>query len=230
MSATGADTLWIIDPSMETPEDQGVALIAGLWQGATRLFRPALAPGHGPDSSTGYAMAGAVIMGSAASPHAAHPWLVDLSEWLRPVVRGAHVVPVFGICFGHQLIAHLAGAEVGFLHPDRLKRLGIEEMHQHTASRLMESGLSSVFASHREVVTTVPSGYRSLATRAGVSNDAFEHEHLPVFSVQYHPEAAGDFAARAGLCEADLAPEVRPQGDAILSAFMRICRESSAGR
>ena len=219
-----AGALWIIDPSMETAETQGVEMIARLWGGDTRLFRPALCPGEGPDSGTTGERAGIVLMGSAASPHADHRWLKDLSDFLRPLILGTSPAPLFGICFGHQLMACIAGGEVGYLHVDRRKRLGIEETFHSSESRLVPSGKASVLVSHREIVTRPPADFVTVACRDGVSHDALEHPALPLFSVQYHPEAGGDFAAHAALTEADLAEGVRPHGDALLMAFMRVCR------
>ena len=51
-----------------------------------------------------------VITGSAACVGDDLVWLEELSSFLR-VAIGARV-PCFGVCFGHQLLAHLCGGRV----------------------------------------------------------------------------------------------------------------------
>lgn len=62
--------------------------------------------------------AGVVISGSHAMVTDHAPWMQDLQSWLRPVCDAG--VPVLGICFGHQILAHLLGGEVG-PHPAGLE-------------------------------------------------------------------------------------------------------------
>lgn len=225
----GTPSLWVIDPSVRHPESQGVAEVLGDWSGTHRLFRPALHRGDGPDPGAGYDVSGIVVMGSAASVHDVDlPWLVGLSDWLRPVVAGQVRVPLFGICFGHQLIAHLAGGQVGFLDDGgREKLLGV----QHTRldrSRLLpdRSGLD-VVVSHREEVKRLPEGYRIVASREAVPVDGIEHVDRPVFGFQFHPEARDEFARHAGIDSASITDEVRRGSRALLAAF-RECVARSA--
>ena len=191
--------LWVIDPSLQTPESQGVRQGLAGWSGESRVFQPALT-GDGPRPGDGYGCDAVVLLGSAASVYDQHPWLLELSEWLRPIVRGEERIPLLGICFGHQLLAHLAGAEVGFLREDKSKRLGIET--SVWSSNRLGAGVHGdrrVIVSHREVVTTVPDHYKVFASRPGVAVDGIEHESLPLWSVQFHPEARDEFLSRAGI-------------------------------
>ena len=55
--------LWVIDPSMNNPEDEGIATIVDDWPGESRIFRPVLSPGDGPDPQSGYDTDGIVLMG-----------------------------------------------------------------------------------------------------------------------------------------------------------------------
>ena len=59
----------------------------------------------GPTDFEGY-----VITGSRLSAYDDEPWIQELSAFVRDVA-GAEV-PVIGICFGHQLLAHALGGEV----------------------------------------------------------------------------------------------------------------------
>ena len=214
--------MWVIDASLNHPEDQGVAEILLGWSGESRLFRPAL-EGDGPGPEAGYAVDAVVLMGSAASVHEDLPWLDPLRAWLRPILDGGQPRPLLGICFGHQLIAEIAGARVDWLEPTRAKRVGVERTEMR-GSRLLEDDADlRVVVSHRETVVTVPSGYHVTASRPGVPYDGLEHETLEVFSYQFHPEAREQFAARAGIPETQIDAAVCADSRRVLDAFRHRC-------
>ena len=107
---------------------------------------------EGPSAEDGYDVAAIVVMGSAATPADEFPWLRRLSRWLTPIVRGEVIVPTLGICFGHQLIAHCAGGEIGFVHPDRSKLLGVGRTTLDNSRLLPGAESLQVVISHREEV------------------------------------------------------------------------------
>jgi GMP synthase-like glutamine amidotransferase len=218
--------LWVIDPSVIRPENQGVAEILRDWPGESRLFRPALRPGDGPEPGSGYKTDGVVLMGSALSVHDSRPWIAQLSAWLRPILSGECLIPLLGICFGHQLIAHLSGGEVLFLRDDRVKRTGVE-YSQLAGGRLLPGTRSlRVAVSHCEKVNSVPAGYRVVATRPGVEIDGLEHERLPIFSFQFHPEAGLEFVQHAGIDPSLLDQELKDHTQLLLGAFRDGVRSS----
>jgi GMP synthase-like glutamine amidotransferase len=229
MSAKSRPGLWVVDPSIHEAEDQCVEQVLDGWPGESRVFRPSLRPGDGPTTDAGYDVDGAVILGSSASVHDDLGWLRELSAWLGPVLHGTRRLPVLGICFGHQLIAHLAGGRVGFLHGDQRKMLGAEETTL-TGSRLLPgTHRLRVLVSHREVVDSPPAGYRVVASRPAVPVDGFEHEHLPIYSVQFHPEARDEFAGRRGLDTSIIDTKLVTDSKRILAAFRdHVLRDSSA--
>jgi GMP synthase-like glutamine amidotransferase len=190
--------LWIIDPSIAFPEDEGAAEAVGDWPGEVRVLRPALSPGDGPRPGDGYDADGIVLLGSRASANAGFPWLREFGEWLVPVLRGETPVPLLGICFGHQLVAKLAGGTVGFLHEDRHAELGVRETVLEGSRLLPDTRRMRVVASHGEEVKDLPPGYRVFARRPPLLADGLEHERLPIFTVQFHPEARESFLTRRG--------------------------------
>jgi GMP synthase-like glutamine amidotransferase len=133
---------------------------------------------------------GIVITGSRQSVGDDLPWIDDLAEL---VVR-AHErdVPVVGICFGHQLIAHALGGRV-----DRTPAgWGVGVHHAIiTAPRAWMAPTSSGFdllVSHQDQVTAVPRGGTVLATSEHAPVAAFEVGSLLGF--QGHPEFVAAYA------------------------------------
>ena len=60
------------------------------------------------------AVSGVIITGSHAMVTDRQPWSEFTADWLRAIP--ADSVPVLGICYGHQLLAHAWGGTVGY-HP-----------------------------------------------------------------------------------------------------------------
>jgi GMP synthase-like glutamine amidotransferase len=169
-----------------------------------------------------------VLMGSASSVHEALPWSRQLSAWLQPILSGEVRRPLLGICYGHQLIAQLAGGKVGWLSSDRSRRRGVERTTLDGGDLLPGRHELSVVVSHREEVRQVPEGYRVSASRPSVAIDGLEHRALPIFSFQFHPEAGREFAVHAGIEVGQLDETVRRDGQRVLDAFReRVVRESA---
>lgn len=220
--------LWIVDPSVSNPEDQGVEEILDGWRGPSRVFRPCLRPGDGPGPRTGHETDGVVVMGSAASVHEPTPWMDDLAAWVRPLLSGRRPLPLLGICFGHQLLAHLAGGRVELARADGSKSVGVEVSRLEGGRLLPGSHALHVVVSHREVVREAPPAYRVVAGRPGVPIDGLEHVDLPIFSFQFHPEARDDFARTAGFDPQAVDRRVREDGQRVLGAFRERVRSYAA--
>ena len=99
-------------------------------------------------------------------------------------------VPILGLCYGMQLLAQLSGGRV-----ERAARREYgRAMVTATGGRLFEGfdpeEETPVWMSHGDHVDTPPPGYRVVAWSANTPVAAFEHERLPLFGVQFHPEVA----------------------------------------
>jgi GMP synthase (glutamine-hydrolysing) len=118
-------------------------------------------------------------------------------------------IPVLGICYGMQLMAHLAGGEV---KPGGEREYGRAELTV-CADAALFAGFApgtrtTVWASHGDRIETPPPGWTVLASSANAPVAAFAHGERPLFGVQFHPEVAHT-----------------PRGAEILQNFLfRICR------
>lgn len=99
-------------------------------------------------------------------------------------------IPVLGICYGMQLIAHLEGGKV---HQGK-REYGRAELAVEKADGLF-SGFRSgegttVWCSHGDHVDEPPAGYERIASTASLPMAAFRSTDHPVWGVQFHPEVA----------------------------------------
>lgn len=97
--------------------------------------------------------------------------------------------PIFGICFGFELIAHIFGS--------KLVRLPEKEKGLNTLEIIVKDPIFNnisklrVYEGHKWVVEEVGDALLALAK----SNDGIEtvrHRELPIYGVQFHPEMSRD--------------------------------------
>lgn len=97
-------------------------------------------------------------------------------------------IPVLGICYGAQLMAHVLGGKV--VSPD-YKEYGRVELVQDTPdSRLFEGIEASdiCWMSHTDYIQQVPEGFRVSAHTKHCPTGAMENERKKLYAVQFHPE------------------------------------------
>jgi carbamoyl-phosphate synthase small subunit len=99
-------------------------------------------------------------------------------------------VPIFGICLGHQLIGRAFGAST-------YKLLYGHRGGNHPVRRLSDGLVEITAQNHGFAVagdeTEIPGAPDLRATHINLNDqtiEGLEHRHLPIFSVQYHPESA----------------------------------------
>ena len=96
-------------------------------------------------------------------------------------------LPVLGLCYGHQLLAYVAG---GVVKPAEKREYGITYVTIVRPIGVLE-GLSpreEVWMSHSDAVYTVPEDYEVLAYTENCPVAAFRHKSRPIYSLQWHPE------------------------------------------
>jgi GMP synthase (glutamine-hydrolysing) len=130
----------------------------------------------------------AIITGSPAMVTERLPWSERAADWL--VDAAAARLPILGICYGHQLLAHAFG---GLVEPDPSGReIGTVsvELNYEGADDALLGRLPDTFfaqATHVESVTRLPDGAVELARSEHPANHAFRIGEL-VWGVQFHPE------------------------------------------
>lgn len=96
-------------------------------------------------------------------------------------------VPVLGICYGLQLMAHLLGGRV---QPSAKREYGFAHIEIKDRGGLLKgikSG-SQVWMSHGDRVETLPPGFAITARTANARVAVFEDPSRRFFGVQFHPE------------------------------------------
>ena len=98
-------------------------------------------------------------------------------------------IPVLGICYGMQLMAHHLGGQVEF-SPRR--EYGAATLHVLDGSKLFE-GLGAqldIWNSHGDKLTKLPDGFHAAARTENSPFAAIENTERNLFAVQFHPEVA----------------------------------------
>ncbi|HTF80238.1 MAG TPA: glutamine-hydrolyzing GMP synthase [Cytophagales bacterium] len=123
---------------------------------------------------------GVILSGSPCSVRDAGAPDVDLSEYVDKV-------PVLGVCYGAQLIAHKNGGEV---FPSTTREYGraILGIKKENALTQVLSESSQVWMSHGDTITKLPSHLEVIASTATVEFAAFKWKDKDVYGIQFHPE------------------------------------------
>ncbi|MDI3314734.1 MAG: glutamine-hydrolyzing GMP synthase [Mycobacterium sp.] len=95
-------------------------------------------------------------------------------------------VPVFGICYGFQAMTQALGGTVERTGTSEYGRTELKTLGGELHSDLPE--IQPVWMSHRDAVTSAPTGFEVVATSAGSPVAAFEDRRRRLAGVQYHPE------------------------------------------
>jgi GMP synthase (glutamine-hydrolysing) len=186
-------------------------------------------------------LGGIIVTGSGAMVTERLDWSERSAAWLREAVHAD--MPVFGICYGHQLLAHALGGQVGDNPAGR--EMGTVEVRLHAAAAddPLFAGLPPSFraqATHLQTVLRAPEGAQLLAASEHDACQAFRWG-TQAWGVQFHPEFGavhmrGYVHARAealraeGRCPQQLSRKIGPTPHArrVLQRFVRHARLACA--
>ena len=135
-----------------------------------------------------FAPRGIILSGSHASVH-------DDDAGRIPASVFELGVPVLGICYGMQAMAHQLG---GTVEPGRVREFGYAEMRARGHSTLFRDiedrrndeghGLLDVWMSHGDKVTAMPPGFRLIGSSDACAIAGMADEARRLYAVQFHPE------------------------------------------
>ncbi|WP_295762939.1 glutamine-hydrolyzing GMP synthase [uncultured Oscillibacter sp.] len=99
-------------------------------------------------------------------------------------------VPILGICYGCQLLAHHLGGRVTAAQGGSAREYGKTETTFDTECRLFRGlpAQSVTWMSHGDYMEAVPEGFRLCARSAACPNVAIADEARGFYGVQFHPE------------------------------------------
>lgn len=124
---------------------------------------------------------GVILSGSPHSVRDPKSPVPDLSAY-----RGH--LPLLGVCFGAQFIAHNFGGEVA---PSNTREYGRANLAKvDTTSRLLEgmSGNSQVWMSHADTIKSIGSNFRTICSTDDVEFAGYEALEEETYGIQFHPE------------------------------------------
>ncbi|MDR0701908.1 MAG: glutamine amidotransferase [Azoarcus sp.] len=139
--------------------------------------------------------AGALVTGSDAMVTDRLPWSEAAAGWLCDALDAG--LPVLGVCYGHQLLAHALGGVVED-HPAGLE-LGTREisLYPRAGQEPLLDGMPRRYAVnlfHAQTVASLPKGAEALAGSAHDPHQILRYAPM-VWSTQFHPEFDGEIMA-----------------------------------
>ncbi|MBO5205532.1 MAG: glutamine-hydrolyzing GMP synthase [Prevotella sp.] len=124
---------------------------------------------------------GVILSGSPYSVHDPEAFKVDLSKFVGRL-------PVLGICYGAQFIAHDGGGRV---EKADSREYGRAHLQEYDAENPLFKGFepnSQVWMSHGDTITAIPEDCRVIASTDNVRHAAYASTKNPLWAVQFHPE------------------------------------------
>jgi len=132
--------------------------------------------------------AGAIVTGSPSMVSERLAWSEATAGWLRQSIAAG--LPILGVCYGHQLLAHALGGRVDYHANGReIGTIAIERLPTAADDALMNVAPAQFRAhvSHRQSVLELPSGAVVLAGSAHDPHHAVRYAPR-VWGLQFHPE------------------------------------------
>lgn len=157
-----------------------------------------------------------VVTGSAAMVSHCEQWSEKTAQWLKQAVHAG--LPVLGVCYGHQLLAHALGGEVGPNPKGRQMGTVTGRLLDSAPNDPLLGQLPAQFrsqTSHSESVLRVPIGAERLATSPLDDNFAIRFSEN-AWGLQFHPEFSVPVMSQYIKCRAEAIREEGLNPDQIL--------------
>lgn len=186
MIKSKAPQILVIDPAVKTPELETYNRLAETSRISLTYHLPALFGLNSLQKMSDGNIKGIIILGSLSSVHEKLDWQLELANFLKK--HFDQKTPTLGLCFGHQLIAHLFGGKVDFVFPDQKKHLGFREVTLKENPLWGPSCKGELYVSHQEHVVTLPQHFTVTAESEAIPIEGLAHNLLPIWTFQPHPE------------------------------------------
>jgi GMP synthase (glutamine-hydrolysing) len=180
--------------------------------------------------------AGIIVTGSHDMVTEKKPWSEKTADWVKQAVKAN--IPLLGVCYGHQLLAHAMGGVVGDNPKGKAFGTVTIRLNQQGCQDSLFDGIPATFTAHvchSQRVLELPVGATLLA-----SSDMDPHAAFVIgrwaWGVQFHPEFSGQMLRRyiqrftydlraQGLDVDRLLAEIRetPKSEGLLRQFQRLC-------
>lgn len=137
-------------------------------------------------------ISGALITGSHAMVTDHADWSETVAAWIPGVIRAD--IPLLGICYGHQLLAHAMGGRIGMNRSgSEFGTVEIQLTPEAARDPLFKNlpGRLPVQTSHSQSVLSLPPGAVLLASSAHDPHHAFAISET-AWGIQFHPEFDAD--------------------------------------
>ena len=124
---------------------------------------------------------GVILSGSPFSVRDASSPLPDLSD-----IKGK--IPLLGVCFGAQFLAHHFGGEVS---PSSTREYGRANLSFVDSNNILTKGMSNdsqVWMSHGDTIAQIPSNYSIISSTKDVEIAGYAIKDEQTFGIQFHPE------------------------------------------
>ncbi len=96
-------------------------------------------------------------------------------------------IPVLGICYGMQTLAEQMGGHVVSVDQKEFGHSELEILNNSELFNEIDKELN-VWMSHGDQVQDLPDGFKLLASTKTAPIAAMQHETLPYYAIQFHPE------------------------------------------
>jgi GMP synthase (glutamine-hydrolysing) len=170
-------------------------------------------------------IAGVILSGSHAMVTDRAQWSERLASWLRGLVQ--RELPVLGICYGHQLLAHALGGEVADNPAGReFGTVKITFTEQARDDRLLGEFWPAIeaYVTHTQSVVRLPAGARRLGMSDRDPHQAFAYGSS-AWGIQFHPEFDAGIV-REYIAQSSVQLQMEGQDPQHLSAG---CRDNPSG-
>ena len=124
---------------------------------------------------------GVILSGSPFSVRDKNAPIPDLSE-----IKGK--LPLLGVCYGAQYLAHFFGGEVLPSNSREYGRANLGFIDQDNELFQQVSRNTQVWMSHGDTIDRLPESYRIIASTRDVKNAAYQIEGERTYAIQFHPE------------------------------------------